>query len=111
METILIIVAGLSVVLLTSLIKNVQWDHRAKNLVATILSIIAAALLFVTGVDFTAVTSLDLLGLITSVYGTSQLIYNFILTGTGLGQRVENKLAGASHDNPEPPAPDDTFTG
>ncbi len=88
MFTIAIVGAGLAVVLLTSIIKQVQWTDKTKNLVATVLSVIAAGILFVAGVDFSALAAIDLVGLITSVYGSSQLIYNFILSGTGLDRKL-----------------------
>lgn len=91
MTVILVVVAGVAVVLLTSILKNTDWSPRYKNLLATVLSVIAAVLLFVGGIDLGTVTTIDVLGLITSVYGTSQLVYNFILTGTGLEHSLAEK--------------------
>ena len=98
-EIIAVLVAGLAVVLLTSIIKHVNWTDKTKNLVATVLSVVAAFVLFISGVDFSAVTAIDLLGLITSVYGTSQLVYNFIFSGTGL----ERKLASIGDSGTDKP--------
>lgn len=77
-------------VLLTSLFKQVQWSSRAKNLVAVIFSVIGAGLTILMakgGLD--NLLSADLLESIVLVYGGSQAIYAFILSGT----RADQKLA------------------
>src|SRR6185436_11377662 len=89
MLTGLIIASVISVVLLTSLIKNVEWNFKGKAAVATILSVLTAILaLFMTG-GFAAFTTVALFQTFTTVYASSQLIYQFIMKGT----TVENKLA------------------
>jgi hypothetical protein len=77
-------------VFLTSLFKQVQWSSRIKNLIAVTLSVIGAGLTVIMakgGVD--NLLSADLLESIVLVYGGSQAVYNFILSGTA----VENSLA------------------
>jgi hypothetical protein len=85
-----VLVAAIAVVLLTSLIKNVNWSSKHKNLVATVLSVLAASIMFVSVTPLATLSGTGVLSIITSVYGTSQLLYQFILNGTGL----ERKLAG-----------------
>lgn len=80
---------GLAVVLLTSLIKNVGWDGKAKNLVATVLSVAGAGVVVLLNPGESLNDGGDFMALATSAYGTSQLLYNFILRGT----HVEEKLA------------------
>jgi len=89
MLTGLIIASVVLVVLLTSLIKNVNWSFKGKAAVATVLSVLAAILaLFMTG-GWAAFTSVALFQTFTAVYGSSQLIYQFIMKGTV----VEEKLS------------------
>lgn len=80
---------AVAVVLLTSLIKNVGWDGKKKNLVATVLSVAGAAVFVLVGPDRSLNDAGDFFALATSAYGSSQLLYNFILRGTS----VEEKLA------------------
>lgn len=79
-----------AVVLATSLIKHIDWSPKQKNLVAVVLSTIGAALSVIIakgGLD--ALLTADLLESVVLVYGGSQALYNFVLHGTAL----ENKLA------------------
>lgn len=78
---------ALAVVLLTSLIKNVGWGNRAKNAVATVLSVISAGAIVLFGADVDLSPG-NLLNLTLAIYGSAQLIYNFILTGTTVEQRL-----------------------
>jgi hypothetical protein len=110
MEPIVILalfVAAVAVVLLTSIIKNTGWDHRSKNLLATILSVVVASLgvwFGVGGFDFQAT---DMFLAITSLYGTSQLLYNFIMHNTAFNRTLtdvqvfggENEVSGPYPDN------------
>lgn len=89
MLTGLIVASVVLVVLLTSLIKNVEWNFKSKAAVATVLSVLTAVLaLFLTG-GWAAFTSVALFQTFTAVYGSSQLTYQFIMKGT----TVEEKLA------------------
>jgi uncharacterized membrane protein len=86
---ILIIVFVIVVNILTSLIKNIQWNWKYKAATATILSVLAAVLaLFMTG-GIAAFTVPALFQTFTTVFASSQLIYQFIMKGTV----VEDKLA------------------
>lgn len=78
--------------LLTSLIKNVHWDWRGKAALAAALSTIGGVLaLYLTGgVD--AFTTSALFTTITSVFGTSQLIYQFIMRGSPVEEKLANSL-------------------
>jgi len=89
MLTALVIGFVIVVNLLTSLIKNVEWSFRGKAAVATVLSVLAAVLaLFMTG-GVAAFTTVALFQTFTTVYASSQLVYQFIMKGTV----VEEKLA------------------
>ena len=69
------------VVLLTSLFKQVKFTPKQKNLIATVLSLLAGTTMAYTDGSLTAsaLTSSAI-----AVYGAAQLAYNFILKGTGL---------------------------
>ncbi len=82
-------VLAIAVVLLTSLIKNMNWNAKAKNLVATLLSVAGAGVFVAFSPDRSVNDFGDFFALATSAYGSSQLLYNFILRGTA----VEHKLA------------------
>jgi len=82
-------ILAIAVVLLTSLIKNVGWNSKAKNAVATVLSVAGAGIFVLLSPDRSLNDSGDFFALATSAYGSSQLLYNFILRGT----TVEEKLA------------------
>lgn len=70
---------AVAVVLLTSLFKNVEWDARVKNAIASALSVLAAGAVFFFQGDFDTANFLQsALG----IYGLSQLIYTFMLSGT-----------------------------
>jgi hypothetical protein len=95
--TVLVLFAlAVAVVLLTSLIKNDVWSGVAKNGVATVLSVIAAAagVWFGVGITFNPA---DLFVSITAIYGLSQLIYNFIINGTAPGQALDERLTAIGH--------------
>ena len=87
METLVLFVAAVVVVLTTSLFKNVEWSVKVKTAVATVLSVVAAAVgIWVTG-DFDA-SSLP--AGVLQVFGLAQLFYNFLLKGTGLNATLES---------------------
>jgi len=82
-------ILAIVVVLLTSLVKNVDWSPKAKNLVATVVSVAGSALFVLASPDRSLNDAGDFLALSSSAYGASQLLYQFILRGTS----VEQKLA------------------
>lgn len=92
---------ALGVVLLTSLIKNTGWNHKAKNAIATVLSVVGAGVIVLVNPGNSLSDGGDFMALATSAYGSSQLIYNFILRGTG----VEEKLAEIGSSKPDEPEP------
>lgn len=98
--TIIVLVAGVLVTLFTSIIKNVDWDYKHKALLATVLSVVAGVAGAFIGVPLAEVGSVvsNLPQFILSVYGSSQLIYQFIFSGSGL----EKKLNGVGHHDPAP---------
>lgn len=91
MEVSVLLLVGLAVLvtLLTSLFKNVNWNPRVKNLVATVVSVVAAgATLFLKKDGIDALADADLMELSLQVYGASQLFYHFILRGTPVEERL-----------------------
>ena len=81
-----------AVVLATSLFKNVDMSYKAKNLVATVLSVVGAVVMQLTtgGFDFSKYEAVDVFGTVLTVYGGAQLLYNFILKGTQLDAKLED---------------------
>lgn len=78
----------------TSLFKNVNWNPKQKNFLAVVISTIGAGIAVLIskgGVD--ALLTADLLESVVLVYGGSQALYNFVLNGT----TVENKLANVGN--------------
>lgn len=86
---------ALVVTLLTSLIKNVEWTHRAKNLLATGLSVVAAGVAVWVAGDFAAK---PLFELTVYIYGLAQGFYNFILRGTSAEHNISTAV-NSSHDH------------
>ncbi len=97
MTGLLILGFAVAVVLATSLFKQMQWSARTKNLIATVLSVLAGGItVYLTG-GVAALTTVDLLQTITIIYGGSQAVYNFMLRGTA----VEDKIAAVGSPSPE----------
>lgn len=87
-------VLSIVVVLLTSLFKQVKFTPKQKNLIATVLSLLAGTALAYTDGSLTAsaLTSSAI-----AIYGGAQLAYNFIIKGTGLDKVLtETTLFGKS---------------
>jgi hypothetical protein len=84
--------AVLAIVLATSLIKNVQMSDKVKNLIAVVLSTFAGVIIDLQthGFDFGSYALQDVLGTVLVIYGASQAVYNFILKGTALEEKLEN---------------------
>lgn len=89
-----VIVFGIimAVVLATSLIKSGYMPDKVKNLIATLLSVVGAAVVELTtnGFNFGSYEAGDWFGTVLTVYGGAQLIYNFILKGTQLEAKLES---------------------
>lgn len=87
------VVAGLAVVtvFVTSLLKNVEFTDRVKNLIAVVVSTLGGAVtLWVTkGGNFEGQSLIELAAL---TYAGSQLVYNFIVTNNSLGKKVDEAL-------------------
>lgn len=81
------VVFGISVLvtLVTSFLKDVTWGARTKNLLATGLSIVAAAIATWTTGDLEA---RPLFELTVYVYGLAQGFYNLILKGTIINDKL-----------------------
>lgn len=78
--TVAVVVAAVAVVLLGSLIKQVDWSDKAKQLLVSVLSVVGGFVtVWATGGLNGAV---DVLETALLVYGSSQLIYAFIFGGT-----------------------------
>lgn len=88
-----LVVFGLAVLvtLLTSLFKHVEWSAQTKNVLATVLAVVAAAVSVWVGSGGEFNDAGDVFQLAVSIYGVSQLVYHFILSGIAPG--VEAKLA------------------
>lgn len=96
MEVPFVILFGVAVlvVLLTSLVKQVEWNHRAKALVATVVSVVAAAAATLATGVFDAT---NLLQASVALFGLSQAFYHLILFGTP----VDAKLEAVGNDRAE----------
>ncbi len=96
----LIIAAAFLVVLGTSLIKFGSLSEKVKNLIAIVLSVVVGgAVWLATGGFDTASNVTDAQGvfaIVAAVYGLSQVIYHYLLDGTGLDNKLE---AFAAPDN------------
>ena len=98
MTGLVIVVLAVVTVLATSLLKNVEWSDRAKNLLAVGLSVLAggAFVLQQHGWDIGSFASTDLLEVVTLVYGAQQAFYNFVLNGTAFNSALEHSLVGSN---------------
>lgn len=105
MITVAIVVLAVVVVLAGSLLKDVTWSDKAKNLVVTVLSVIGGVVgVYATGGFNDATDVLTTAGLI---YAASQLIYTFVFQGTALNSFLESKGVGSKKvDEPVVPAVD-----
>ena len=92
MTGIIVFAVIIAVVLATSLIKAGFMPDKVKNLIATVLSVIGAAVVELTthGFDFGSYVIGDWFGTVLTVYGGAQLIYNFILKGTSVESKLED---------------------
>lgn len=92
-----LVVFGLAVVvtLLTSLFKTIDLDSRWKSGIAVVLSVVAGAVTVWVAQDgdFSTYNVVESVAL---VYAASQVIYDFILKGTVLDQKLTNISLGGN---------------
>lgn len=89
----LIVAFVIAVNLLTSLIKNVNWNWRGKAALATLLSVVGGVLaLYLTG-GLAAFTAASLVQTVMTVYGSSQIIYQFIMRGSPVEEKLANSFS------------------
>lgn len=82
------------VVLATSLFKHVEWSHRTKALLATVLSVVAAAAATAAAGVFDPA---NLVEASVALYGVSQAFYHLIFHGTVAEDRLE--AVGSRNDD------------
>lgn len=90
-EGIIILVAIIGVVLMTSLFKTVNMSTKTKTAIATVLSVVGGVItdLSAKGFDVSQYAGVNILTAALVVYGGSQLIYNFIMKGTSVDAKLE----------------------
>lgn len=93
----------IAVVLFTSLIKNVTMSTKVKNAIAAVLSVVTGVVIDLSGrgFDFGSYGAADVLGTVLVIYGGSQAIYNFLLSGTTLDAKLE-QINGPKPDDNKP---------
>lgn len=91
--TILVVVSALLVVFGTSVIKNVEWSDKVKNLIAVGLSLLAGTVGVYAAGGFNNAT--DVLQTATVIYGAAQLVYQFIFKGSSLNEKISNWTPGS----------------
>ena len=82
----------ISVVLLTSLFKQVDMSSKVKNFIATLFSVAGAVVTDLAGRewDVSSYVGVDILAAALAIYGGSQLIYKFIMDGTAIDAKLES---------------------
>lgn len=94
--TLLLFLVAVAVVLVTSLIKMPWFSEKVKVAIATVTSVVgAAAHVWLTG-DFEAV---DLINTALQVFGSSQLLYTFILHNAKLDNKLERIGVRKTYDD------------
>ena len=94
-----ILATGLAFVVsvLTSLFKNKGWSDKEKTAIATGLSILGG--IATVGVDSGDWSAANLAGNAVAIFGASQIVYRYILSGTKLDKALTDlRLFGADHD-------------
>jgi hypothetical protein len=76
------------VVLATNVLKSVGWSASVKHLVATGVAVLAAVLGLWSNGTLDSVT--DVVEGALMIHGASQVVYNFILRGTALNDKMES---------------------
>jgi hypothetical protein len=93
--TLLLFLIAVVVVLATSLLKLPWFGEKVKVAIATVISVVGAAVhVWLTG-DFEA---FDLVATSLQVYGGSQLIYLFIMNDTKFDDKLERVGVSPSYD-------------
>jgi len=78
-------------VLLTSIFKQVEWSSHAKSILSVVISTIGGTLAFVlTKGNWDNILTTDLFQTVITVYGGSQVFYNFLLKGTVAEEKMAN---------------------
>ena len=100
----IVLAVVVAIVFATSLIKNVGMSDKIKNLIAVVLSTIAGVLIDLNAhaFDFSQYAAADIVGTVLTIYGGSQIIYQFILKGTALEAKLE-EVALPGVPTPEQP--------
>lgn len=103
MEALIVFICVVAVVLLTSLFKTVNMSDKAKNLIATVLSVAGGVVTDLTakGWDVSQYAGVDILTAALAIYGASQLIYKFIMEGSKLDAKLENVGSGENANTPD----------
>lgn len=98
---VVVFATAIGVVLLTSLIKNVEMSDKTKALIAAVVSIVGAGigLLAMNNWSFESYQGMDIMEAILSVYGSSQLIYKFIFKDTAVDVALEQIETIPTSDN------------
>ena len=95
MTAVLILVAAVLVVLVTSVLKHVEMSKNTKNIIATVVSLIVGGLTaFVDAGSLEAMTAGGVLATVGLVYAAGQLVYKFILKPSGFDEVLETKVNG-----------------
>lgn len=87
-----VVIGAFLVLLLTSLVKNVEWSSKTKNLLTMAVSLVVglgAALLEAGSVDALAASPGGVMGVVSAIYLSSQVVYKFVMDGS----RVEEFLS------------------
>ena len=85
---IVVLIAAVLVVLATQIVKRVEWGAKAKNVLAVVVSTVAAGVIaYLQGPELLGLAegeeleASQFLILVSSVFGTATLVYNFIKGG------------------------------
>jgi len=106
----LIVVVAVLVVLAASLLKQIDWSDKVKQLIVVVLSVVGGAATVASTGGFDNPTNvLETAGL---VYAASQLIYAFIFKGTSVeGVMANFNLFGKNADQIDAPPVDEAPDG
>lgn len=92
----LVLGSGFVITLLTSLFKQPFMSSQVKNIIAIVVSVVAATLTAVLTGDVNTTT--DILVVVTSMYGTSQIFYKFLMQGGRIDTALSNALVRDTGD-------------
>ena len=92
---IIVLIAAILVVVISSVIKTVHMETKTKDLIATISSLILGGLAAVLEAgSIEELTAGGILGTVILVYGSGQLFYKYLSRPTGLDELLETKIKG-----------------